>query len=125
MDALPGSVGTQIKTSLYVDDVFCFDPRSVRRLISIGNQFEFALGARVNCSKSEAMLFTNWHDRSSIPFTISSDYLKVVRIWFGEAKACNKNWLDQRANVKQALCLRKQCYLSITWKNVVISCEVL
>ena len=124
---LPGSGGIQVKTSLYMDDVavFCSDPGSVRRLISICDQFESATGARVNRRKSEAMLFGNWPDRSSVPFTIKPDFLKVLGIWFGGAEACNKNWLERIARVGKKLELWRQRSLSITGKNLVIRCEVL
>ncbi|GCC35651.1 hypothetical protein chiPu_0014138 [Chiloscyllium punctatum] len=68
-----------------MDDVadFCSDPLSVHRLMCICDQFEWALGAKVNRGKSEAMLFRNWADQSSIPITVRTDHLKVLGIWFG------------------------------------------
>eukprot|EP00061_Rhincodon_typus_P015224 g42782.t1 len=50
---IPGSGGLQVKASLHMDDfaVFCSDPLSVSRLMSICDQFERASGARVNRGK--------------------------------------------------------------------------
>eukprot|EP00061_Rhincodon_typus_P010553 g34926.t1 len=75
---IPGSRSLQVKASLYVDDVtiFCSDPLSVSRLVSICVQFELALDAKVNQGKSESLFFGNQADRSFIPFTIRTDYLK-------------------------------------------------
>eukprot|EP00061_Rhincodon_typus_P005645 g25418.t1 len=75
-----GSGGLQVKASLYVDDVavFCTDQRSVNKLLSICDQFELASDAKVNRGKNKAMFFGNWADRSCIPFTVRTDYLKVL-----------------------------------------------
>ncbi|XP_051900736.1 transcription factor HES-7-like [Pristis pectinata] len=80
-----------------MDDVavFCSDPPSVCRLISTSYRHELASGARVNHVKNKAMLFGNWPDRSNISFTIRSNYLKQLGIWFGGAEAGNKNWQEQ------------------------------
>eukprot|EP00061_Rhincodon_typus_P009336 g32764.t1 len=66
--------------SMYMDDVaiFCLDPQLVSRLLSICDQFELASGAKVNRGKSEAMFFGNWADRSFIPFTVRTGYLKYA-----------------------------------------------
>ncbi|XP_067913684.1 uncharacterized protein [Heterodontus francisci] len=124
---IPGSGGTQVKTSLYMDDVavFCSDPLSVRRLMSICGQFELASGAKVNHGKSEAMFFGNWADRSFVPFTVRSDYLKVLGIWFGRAGACTKTWEERVAKVRQKLGMWGQRSLYIVSKNLVIRCEAL
>ncbi|XP_067899215.1 uncharacterized protein [Heterodontus francisci] len=75
---IPGSGGTQVKVSLYMDDIaiFCSDLLSVRTLMS--DQFKLASGDKVNCSKSEAMFFGNWADRSFVP--VRSDYRKVGEV---------------------------------------------
>ncbi|XP_072103315.1 uncharacterized protein [Mobula birostris] len=51
--------------------------------------------------------------------------MKVLGIWFGWAEACNKNWQERTAKVRQKLGLWGGCSLSITGKNLVIRCEVL
>ncbi|XP_062894504.1 uncharacterized protein LOC134340861 [Mobula hypostoma] len=51
--------------------------------------------------------------------------MKVLGIWFGGAEACNKNWRERTAKVKQKLGLWGGRSLSITGKNLVIRCEVL
>eukprot|EP00061_Rhincodon_typus_P009422 g32920.t1 len=93
--AIPGSRGLQVKASLYMDAVFYSDPLSVSRLLSICDQFEMALGAKVNRGKSKAVLFGNWANRSFIPFTIRTQYLKVLGVWFGEAGVCTKTWEER------------------------------
>eukprot|EP00061_Rhincodon_typus_P016238 g44347.t1 len=51
---IPGSGGQQVKASLYTDDVTvsCLDPQSVRRLMSICNQFKLASGAKKFAKKN-------------------------------------------------------------------------
>jgi len=79
---IPGSRGAHVKVSLHMDKVtvFCLDPVSVHRLINLCDQFKPASGANVNHGKSAAMFFGNWADRSFVPFTVRSDYLKVPGI---------------------------------------------
>eukprot|EP00061_Rhincodon_typus_P015572 g43325.t1 len=66
---IPGSGALQVKVSLYMDDVAIFRPNSlsVRGLMSICNQFELALTA------------------------------KVLVIWFRGAGACAKTWEEHIA----------------------------
>eukprot|EP00061_Rhincodon_typus_P004043 g21618.t1 len=75
--------------------IFCSDPLSVSRLMSICDQFERASDTKVNRGKTEAMFFGNWANRSLIAFTIRTDYLKVLDIWFGGAGACTKTWEER------------------------------
>eukprot|EP00061_Rhincodon_typus_P011896 g37256.t1 len=91
---IPGSKGLQVKASRYVDDnaIFHSDPLSVSRLISTRDQFELASGIKVNWGKSKSMFIGNWADQSFILFTIRTDYLTVLGIWFGGAAACAKTW---------------------------------
>eukprot|EP00061_Rhincodon_typus_P004950 g23801.t1 len=105
-----------------MDDVaiFCADRQSVRRLLSICDQFELASGAKVNRGKSEAMFFSNWADRSFIPFTVRTDYLKVLGVWFGGAGACTKTWEEHITKLRQKLVLWEHHSLSIAGKNLVI-----
>ena len=51
--------------------------------------------------------------------------MKVLGIWFGGAEACNKNWQERIAKVKQKLGMWGGRSLSIAGKNLVIRCEVL
>lgn len=59
------------------------------------------IGEPVNCRKSKAMLFNNWHDQ--YPFAIRLVYLKMLGIWFSWAVMCNMNWVGFLAEVKQKL----------------------
>eukprot|EP00061_Rhincodon_typus_P016300 g44437.t1 len=47
------------------------------RFMSICDQFKLTSGAKINQGKSKAMFFGNWANRSFIPFTIRTCYLKV------------------------------------------------
>eukprot|EP00061_Rhincodon_typus_P016791 g45185.t1 len=125
--AIPGSGCLQVKASLYLDDVtvFCLDPLSADRLMSICDQFELASGAKVNQGKSEAMFFGNWANQSFIPFIVRSDYLKVLGIWFEGAGVCAKTWEEHVTKAKQKLDRWEHWSLSILGKNLVIRCEVL
>eukprot|EP00061_Rhincodon_typus_P012466 g38221.t1 len=108
-----------------MDDVtvFCSDPQSVSRLVSISDQFGLASGAKINRGKSEAMFFGNWADRSFIPFIIRTDYLKVLSVWFGGAGACTNTWEQRAAKVRQKLGRWEHRFLSIAGRNLVIGCE--
>eukprot|EP00061_Rhincodon_typus_P005222 g24476.t1 len=112
---IPGSGGLQVEASLYMNDiiVFCLDPLSEHRLMSICNQFELASGAKVNQGNSEAMLFGNWVDQSLISFTVRLDYLKVLGIWFGGARVCTKTWEERVTKVKQKLVFWEHSSISL------------
>eukprot|EP00061_Rhincodon_typus_P006489 g27183.t1 len=100
--------------------VFRPDPLSVRRLMSISDQFELASGAKVNRGKSEAKFFGNWAVRSYILFTVITDYLKVLGLWLGGPGACTKSWEERIAKVKQKLVFWEHCSLPMVGKNLVI-----
>eukprot|EP00061_Rhincodon_typus_P006771 g27759.t1 len=93
--------------------------------MSICNQFELASGAKVNRGKSEAMFFGHWADRFFSLFTIRTDYLKVLGIWFGGARAYVKSWEERIAMVRQKLGFWEHRSLSILGENLVIRYEVL
>eukprot|EP00061_Rhincodon_typus_P002280 g17071.t1 len=103
--------------------VFCTDRSSVSRLLDICGQLKLVSGAKVNRGKSEAMFFGNWDDCSFIPFTIRTDYLKVLGVWFGGAGACTKTWEERIAKLRQRLGWWVHLSLSIPGKNLVIRCE--
>eukprot|EP00061_Rhincodon_typus_P005131 g24273.t1 len=114
---IPGSGSLQVKASPYMDDVavFCSDPLSVHSLMSISDQFELASGAKVNQGQREAMFFGNWAVRSFIPFTVRTDYLKVLGIRFGGAGACTKSCEDCIAKYIAQLCpVPRKCAVSVT-----------
>eukprot|EP00061_Rhincodon_typus_P017593 g46352.t1 len=49
-----------------------------------------------------------------------TDYLKVLRIWFGGARACAKSWEERIAKVRQELVFWEHHSLSIEGKILVI-----
>eukprot|EP00061_Rhincodon_typus_P010175 g34259.t1 len=75
---IPGSEGLQVKASLYMDGVavFCSDPLSVRRLMSICSHFELDLGAKVSREANIALRTINsvketlWSTRNLFDFQI-------------------------------------------------------
>eukprot|EP00061_Rhincodon_typus_P004664 g23126.t1 len=80
-----------VNVSLYMDD--CLDLRSESRPMSICNQFKLPSEGKVNRAKHEAMSSGNWTNRSFISFTIRTDYLKVVAVWFRGAWGMRaKSW---------------------------------
>eukprot|EP00061_Rhincodon_typus_P002314 g17173.t1 len=88
--------------------------------MSISDPIKLVSGAKVNRDKIEAMFFGDWIDQLFIPFAVRTDYLKVLGICFGGARACTKSWEERIAEVKQKLDLWKHCSLSIVGKNLVI-----
>ncbi|XP_056394643.1 uncharacterized protein LOC130290685 isoform X3 [Hyla sarda] len=94
----PGPDRYEVKCSLYMDDVtvFCADHRLVTALVQTCEDFGRASGAKVNCGKSEAMLFGEWHLASSapFPFTVKPDFIQILGVWFGKEGAALKSWQD-------------------------------
>eukprot|EP00061_Rhincodon_typus_P018427 g47595.t1 len=62
---------------------------------------------------SEAIFHGNWADQSFIPFTIRTDYLKVLGIWFSEAGACAKTSEEPIIRFRQKLVFCEHCSLFI------------
>eukprot|EP00061_Rhincodon_typus_P013849 g40477.t1 len=93
---------------------------AVCRVMSICDQFELASGAKVNRGKSETMFFRNWVGQSLIPFTIRSDCLKVLGIWFRGAGACATIWEEHVTKARQKLGKWEHGSLSIVDKTLVI-----
>eukprot|EP00061_Rhincodon_typus_P013400 g39748.t1 len=82
--------------------VFCLDPLSVRRLMSICDLFELAWGIKINCGKGKAMFFGNWANWSFIPFTVMTDYHwkydhKFIRKW-SALSILKTLWAKERVN---------------------------
>ncbi|KAM9311811.1 uncharacterized protein PAF06_009673 [Gastrophryne carolinensis] len=78
----PGPGRREVKCSLYMDDVtvFCADQRSISALVQTCEDFDRASGAKVNCGKSEALLFRNWHLSSPVPFSVKPDFTKILGV---------------------------------------------
>eukprot|EP00061_Rhincodon_typus_P007852 g29951.t1 len=93
--------------------------------MSICDLFELASGAKVNRGKSKAMLFGNWVNQSFIPFTVRTDYLKVLGIWFRGAGLCAKTSEECITKVRQKLGRWEHRSLAIMGKNLVIRSELL
>eukprot|EP00061_Rhincodon_typus_P006126 g26431.t1 len=83
-------------------------------------QSKLASGAKVNRGKSETMVFGNWANQFFVPFTIRTDYLKVLGIWFGGAGVCTKSWEERITKVRQRLGLWAHHSLTIVGKSLVI-----
>eukprot|EP00061_Rhincodon_typus_P015113 g42612.t1 len=102
---------------------------NMHKPMSICDQFKLASGAKVNQGKTEAMFFGNWADRSFIPFTIRTDYLKVPRKQFGGSGMCEKSWEERITKVRQKLGFWEHHFLSIVGKTFIIrkwlACSVL
>ncbi|XP_075054378.1 uncharacterized protein LOC142140569 [Mixophyes fleayi] len=125
----PGPDRLEAKCSLYMDDVtvFCADQRSVAALVQTCNNFGQASGAKVNCGKSEAMLFGQWHLSSpaAFPFTIKPDFIKILGVWFGGEEAALKCWEERLATVRQKIGLWSLRLLTIEGKALVLRNEIL
>eukprot|EP00061_Rhincodon_typus_P013542 g39975.t1 len=91
--------------------------------MSICHWFELVLRSQGKSSKSKAMFLENWAKQSFNPFTVGTDYLKDLGIWFGEgvgAGVCVKTWEERTAKVRQKLIFWEHCSFSIAGKNPVI-----
>ncbi|KAM4011834.1 uncharacterized protein ACNLHF_004830 [Anomaloglossus baeobatrachus] len=77
----PGPERFEVKCSLYMDDVtvFCADRRSVDTLVQTCETFGRASGAKVNCGKSEAMLFGDWQPEAWRLMNCFKDAIWVAR----------------------------------------------
>ncbi|KAM4012230.1 LOW QUALITY PROTEIN: uncharacterized protein ACNLHF_001170 [Anomaloglossus baeobatrachus] len=125
----PGPDRFEVKCSLYMDDVtvFCADRRSVDTLVQTCETFGRASGAKVNCGKSEAMLFGDWQPASSapFPFSIQPDFIKVLGVWFGKEGAALKSWEERLIKITQRIGLWSLRRLTCEGKALVLRNEVL
>eukprot|EP00079_Xenopus_tropicalis_P029462 XP_012824861.1 PREDICTED: uncharacterized protein LOC105948215 isoform X1 [Xenopus tropicalis] len=124
----PGPARSQIKCSLYMDDVtvFCADQPSVRALVQTCEDFSKASGAKVNCGKSETLLFGDWNLASdNVPFSIKADFIKILGVWFGGEGAALKCWEERMAKVRQKIGLWSLRDLTIEGKTLVLRNEIL
>ncbi|KAM4692457.1 uncharacterized protein WCC33_017237 [Rhinophrynus dorsalis] len=124
----PGRGKREVKCSLYMDDVtiFCADRQSVRALVQTCETFSRASGAKVNCGKSETMLFGQWDTTSDpFPFPIKADLIKILGIWFGGEGAALKSWEERMAKVRQLIGLWSLRDLTIEGKILVLRNETL
>ncbi|KAM5193702.1 uncharacterized protein ACMZJ9_018664 [Mantella aurantiaca] len=119
----------EVKCSLYMDDVtvFCANQRSIDLLVQTCEDFGQASGAKVNCGKSEAMLFGNWFRPStaSIPFNIKPDVLKILGVYFGAEGAALKSWDERLSKMNQKFGLWSLRELTIEGKTLVLRSEIL
>ncbi|KAM5138176.1 LOW QUALITY PROTEIN: uncharacterized protein ACMZJ9_016764 [Mantella aurantiaca] len=125
----PGPDRREVKCSLYMDDVkvFCANQRSIDLLVQTCEDFGQASGAKVNCGKSEAMLFGNWFRPStaSIPFNIKPDVLKILGVYFGAEGAALKSWDERLSKMNQKFGLWSLRELTIEGKTLVLRSEIL
>ncbi|KAM4690226.1 LOW QUALITY PROTEIN: uncharacterized protein WCC33_017639 [Rhinophrynus dorsalis] len=124
----PGRGKREVKCSLYMDDVtiFCADRQSVRALVQTCETFSRASGAKVNCGKSETMLFGRWDTTSDpFPFPIKADLIKILGIWFGGEGAALRSWEERMAKVRQLIGLWSLRDLTIEGKILVLRNETL
>ncbi|KAM4748998.1 LOW QUALITY PROTEIN: uncharacterized protein WCC33_006413 [Rhinophrynus dorsalis] len=124
----PGRGKREVKCSLYMDDItiFCADRQLVRALVQMSKNFSKASGAKVNCGKSETMLFGRWNATSDpFPFPIKADLIKILGIWFGGEGAALKSWEERLAKVRQQIGLWSLRDLTIEGKLLVLWNETL
>ncbi|XP_044131991.1 uncharacterized protein LOC122924707 [Bufo gargarizans] len=113
-----------VNCSLYMDDVtvFCADRCSVTALVQNYKEFGRASGAKVNCGKSEAMLF---EEQALTSFSIQSDFINIWEVWFRKEGAALKSWQDRMAKVNQKIGLWGPRQLAIEGKTLLLWNEVL
>ncbi|KAM4705112.1 LOW QUALITY PROTEIN: uncharacterized protein WCC33_009972 [Rhinophrynus dorsalis] len=124
----PISGRQEAKCSLYMDDVtiFCADQQSVKEIIQTCEDFGKASGAKVNCGKSETMLFWEWHLSSDpFPFPIRTGLIKILGVWFGGKGMALKCWDERLAIVRQKFGLWSLRDLTIEGKILVLQNEIL
>ncbi|XP_056384248.1 uncharacterized protein LOC130277571 [Hyla sarda] len=125
----PGPDRHEVKCSLYMDNmtVFCADQRSVTALVQTCEDFGRASVAKVNCGKSEAMLFGEWHLASSapFPFTVKPDFIQILGVWFGKEGAALKSWQDRLGRINSKIGLWSSRKLTMEGKALVLWSEVL
>ncbi|XP_056416635.1 uncharacterized protein LOC130357908 [Hyla sarda] len=125
----PGPDRYEVKCSLYMDDVtvFCAEQRSVSALVQTCENFGRASGAKVNCGKSEAILFGEWHLASSapFPFTVKPDFIQILGVWFGKEGVALKSWQDRLGKMNSKIGLWSSRKLSVEGKALVLRSEVL
>ncbi|XP_077327689.1 uncharacterized protein LOC143962233 [Lithobates pipiens] len=119
----PGPDRREVKCSLYMDDVtvFCADRHSIDTLAQTCEDFGQASGAKVNCGKSEVMLFGKWFLPSSapMPFSVKADFIKILGVWFGAEGAALKSWEERLAKMQQKFGLWSLRELTIEGKTLI------
>ncbi|XP_073478657.1 uncharacterized protein [Aquarana catesbeiana] len=125
----PGPDRREVKCSLYMDDVtvFCADRRSIDTLAQTCEDFGQSSGAKVNCGKSEVILFGKWFLPSSapIPFSVKTDFIKILGVWFGAEGAALKSWEERLSKMQQKFGLWSLRELTIEGKTLVLRSEIL
>jgi exonuclease III len=104
---IPGTGGLTATCVLYMDDVtlLATDLLSVRRAMDLTDWYGRASGAKLNRSKSEALLFGPWGnvDTGGLDLDFKDNDLKILGVKFDREGGGQGNWTDMLGKVRQRL----------------------
>ncbi|KAG1928987.1 hypothetical protein F2P79_023209 [Pimephales promelas] len=104
---IPGTGGLTATCVLYMDDVtlLATDLLSVRRAMDLTDWYGRASGAKLNRSKSEALLFGPWGnvDKGGLDLDFKDNNLKILGVKFDREGGGQGNWTDMLGKVRQRL----------------------
>ncbi|KAM4011672.1 uncharacterized protein ACNLHF_005809, partial [Anomaloglossus baeobatrachus] len=132
----PGSDGLPAELYVALGDLICPDLLGLYEEMVVEGRMPPSLREgmvtilykpKVNCGKSEAMLFGDWQPASSapFPFSIQPDFIKVLGVWFGKEGAALKSWEERLTKITQRIGLWSLRRLTCEGKALVLRNEVL
>ena len=121
---LPGTHGKQAKVRQYADDTTTVlkDFRSLVSLFDLISVYERGSGAKLNCSKTEAMWLGAWKDRPDQPLGLTwVRKMKILGVVFGTIPTEMENWQPKIDKLEKTLNLWKSRSLSYVGKCLIVN----
>lgn len=123
---LPGARGRQFKVGQYADDTTSFvkDTCSLHALFNDISLYERGSGAKLNCSKTEAMWVGAWRGCTDQPLGLSWVLkMKMIGVVFGSGvvDVLSDNWQSCLAKLEKSPNLWKSRSLSLVSKSLILN----
>ena len=117
---LPGAGGAYFRVRQYADDTTTFlkNVSSLVQLFNLVSIYERGSGAKLNCSKTEAMWLGAWRSRVDLTWVKK---MKVLGVWFGVVPVEQDNWSSKLAKLEKSINLWKSHSLSFLGKCLIVN----
>nr|XP_055049577.1 LINE-1 retrotransposable element ORF2 protein [Misgurnus anguillicaudatus] len=126
---VPGTGGLTATCVLYMDDVtiLATDITSLRRAMDLTDWYGRASGAKLNRSKSEALLFGPWGniDTGQLDVDFKTTDLKILGVKFDKEGGGRGNWTDLLGKVRKRLGFWGLRQLTIEGKILIFKSVIL